>query len=193
MKIKLLNVLFLVRKRLLSMIMKAFIFLLCTTVFSLTTENSFSQEKVMIDQDQLVTVDQVFKIIKRQTDYRFIYPKKLFKDTQNVQLKKGEIEITKLLKQSLSNSNLNFEIAENNTIVINKNVIVNNTIQQQIEIKGEVTDQNGQPLPGANVLEKGTANGTQSDFDGKFSLTVTDENAILIISYIGFLSQENKC
>ena len=68
-----------IRKRLLFSIMKTFIFLLCTTVFGLNTENSFSQEKILIQQDQLVTVDQVFKLIKQQTTYRFIYPKKCTK------------------------------------------------------------------------------------------------------------------
>ncbi len=110
----------LIRKRLLLKIMKMFILLLCTTVFSLNGEKSFSQEKVMIDQDQMTTVNQVFKIIKKQTNYRFIYPKQLFKDAKRVQLKKGQILVSTLLKQSLSNSNLNFELSKNNTIIIAK-------------------------------------------------------------------------
>lgn len=61
---------------------------------------------------------------------------------------------------------------------------------QQILIDGTVTDENGQPLPGASILEKGTTNGTQSDFDGKFSIEVLDENATLVISYLGFSTQE---
>ena len=64
---KLTNVRSLFGKRLLKMIMKIFIFLMCTTVFCFNTENSFSQEKVIIEKDQLVTIDQVFKIIKKQT------------------------------------------------------------------------------------------------------------------------------
>lgn len=192
MKIKLINARSLVRKRLLVMIMKTFIFLLCTTVFSLTTENSFSQEKVTIDKDQLVTVDQVFKIIKRQTDYRFIYPKGMFKNTPKIQLKKGEILVTKLIKLSLSDVNLDFELTENNTIVFKKKVVLNVSNQQlqQISITGTITDNNGQPLLGANIVEKGTANGTQSDIDGNFSIIVSGSEAILVVSYIGYLTQE---
>ncbi len=55
-------------------------------------------------------------------------------------------------------------------------------------ITGNVADDTG-PLPGATVLEKGTTNGTQTDFQGKFSLTVTDPNATLVVSYIGYLTQ----
>jgi iron complex outermembrane receptor protein len=46
------------------------------------------------------------------------------------------------------------------------------------------------PLPGVSVVEKGTSNGTSSDFDGNFTITVDNSEAILVFSYIGFLSQE---
>ncbi|MFS4457405.1 SusC/RagA family TonB-linked outer membrane protein [Maribacter sp. 2304DJ31-5] len=62
--------------------------------------------------------------------------------------------------------------------------------QQESVITGTVTDQDGQPLPGANIIEKNTQNGTQTDFDGNFALQVTDQNATLVISYIGFATQE---
>ena len=56
----------------------------------------------------------------------------------------------------------------------------------QNTINGTVSDKNGVPLPGANILEKGTTNGTQTDFEGNFSIDVADENASLVISYVGF-------
>ncbi|UOY04896.1 TonB-dependent receptor [Muricauda sp. SCSIO 64092] len=62
------------------------------------------------------------------------------------------------------------------------------TVQQTIT--GTVFDTNGTPLPGANVIEKGTTNGTQTDFDGNFSLAVSSADAILVISYIGFEAKE---
>ena len=194
MKIKLKMCRSLFRKRSLFMIMRTFIFLLCTTVFSFTTENSFSQEKVTIGKDQLVTVGQVFKIIKQQTNYDFIYQKKLFKKSPKVQLIKGEILVTKLLEKSLSTSNVKFALSENNAIIIKETKAPETLItvdkQQQHEVTGTITDQSGIPLPGANILEKGTANGAQSDFDGKFSLSVTNKNAILVISYLGFITKE---
>ncbi len=63
-------------------------------------------------------------------------------------------------------------------------------LTQQSEVTGTVLDQEGQPLPGANVLEKGTSNGVQTDFDGHFSLGLTERNATLVISYIGFTTKE---
>uniref|UniRef100_UPI0040481660 SusC/RagA family TonB-linked outer membrane protein n=1 Tax=Mariniflexile sp. TaxID=1979402 RepID=UPI0040481660 len=61
---------------------------------------------------------------------------------------------------------------------------------QQIQVSGAVTDMNGQPLAGANILEKGTTNGVQADFDGKFLINVSNQKSILVISYIGFVSKE---
>ena len=61
---------------------------------------------------------------------------------------------------------------------------------QDWTVSGTVLDDSGQPLPGVNIVEKGTTNGTQTNFDGDFSLIVSDKNATLSISYIGFLTQE---
>jgi TonB-linked SusC/RagA family outer membrane protein len=57
------------------------------------------------------------------------------------------------------------------------------------EVSGSVTDANG-PLPGASVVVKGTTNGTQTDFDGNYSLDNVDGDATLVVSYIGYSTQE---
>lgn len=62
------------------------------------------------------------------------------------------------------------------------------TLVQGQEVTGIVSDSNG-PLPGASVVEKGTTNGTQTDFDGNYTISV-GENAVLVISYIGFKASE---
>ena len=62
-------------------------------------------------------------------------------------------------------------------------------VQQTITVKGQVLDSNGEPIIGANVLEKGTTNGTITDMDGNFTLNVRS-NATLVVSYIGYTAQE---
>lgn len=70
-------------------------------------------------------------------------------------------------------------------------IMTSNTQQiQKWTVSGTVVDNTGMPLPGANVLEKGTLNGVQTDFDGNFSLTVSDQGAVLVISYIGYATTE---
>ena len=62
-------------------------------------------------------------------------------------------------------------------------------VQQQVNLRGTVKDANGEPIIGANVLEKGTTNGIITDFDGNFTLSVS-KNATLVISYIGYKTIE---
>ncbi len=189
MKNKFINVRSFIRKRLLILIMKTFIFLLCTTVFGFTTEISFSQDKIIIDSDKEVFIDEVFRIIKKQTEYRFLYPEGLFEDVPKVKLKKGIIKLSTLLEKSFSGSNIKIVISKNKTIFFEKDEsknIIESIVNQQIRVTGKVIDKNNNPLPGASILEKGTRNGTTTDFDGNFSLNVANKNALLVISYIGY-------
>jgi iron complex outermembrane receptor protein len=60
----------------------------------------------------------------------------------------------------------------------------------QTTVTGKVTDEENVPLPGATVLEKGTTNGTTTDFDGNFTIAVSDENAVLEVSFLGYAATE---
>ena len=60
----------------------------------------------------------------------------------------------------------------------------------QFSVRGTVSDETGQPLPGAAVVEKGTTNGTQSDLEGNFIINLQNEDAVLTISYIGLKTVE---
>lgn len=61
---------------------------------------------------------------------------------------------------------------------------------QNVTVSGAITDDTGQPLPGVSILEKGTANGTTSDVDGNYSISVSSSGSTLVFSFIGFQSQE---
>jgi hypothetical protein len=173
--------------------MKKIILLLFTIILNFNAKNSFSQERVMIDQDQLVTVDQVFKIIKQQTEYRFMYPKELFNNTPKVQLKKGEITVIKLLKKSLVDINFNFEITNNNTIVIKKKAAIKNSKQQQkiqpTIISGFVFDKKSkESLPYATIKLLNTESYTIANEDGKFEFVIKQNMKVdsLEIRFMGF-------
>jgi len=94
--------------------------------------------------------------------------------------------------QANSMNSIKDEIPKNGDHISEKSVaivVMNEAYFFQQTVTGQVLDQNNQPLPGASVVEKGTPNGTQTDFDGNFSLEV-DSGAVLEVSYIGFASQE---
>ncbi len=63
-------------------------------------------------------------------------------------------------------------------------------VQAQKTVSGKVLDETGSPLPGASIIVKGTSNGTSTDFDGNFTLTVSDDSRTLVVSFIGYSSKE---
>ena len=63
-------------------------------------------------------------------------------------------------------------------------------IPAALAISGTITDENGQTFPGVNIVVKGTSNGTTTDTNGKYSLTVEDDNAVLVFSFVGYTTQE---
>ncbi|GAA3610541.1 TonB-dependent receptor [Flavivirga amylovorans] len=145
--------------------------------------------KIVIEKDITVTVDEVFKIIKAQTnDYMFIYPEDLFRDFPKIELKKGKIRLNKLLNMSLSLGDVNVIVTKNNTILIKETS--RNDKRQQQKVSGKVTDKNGLAVPGATVRIKGTNTGTATDFDGNYSITVPSPENVLIFSFLGYETQE---
>ena len=57
-------------------------------------------------------------------------------------------------------------------------------------VKGKITDESGSPIPGVNILIKGTNKGVSSNIDGTYNLSVSDDNVILAFSFVGFITQE---
>ncbi|MEL1254124.1 SusC/RagA family TonB-linked outer membrane protein [Flavobacterium sp. DGU38] len=192
MKIKLIVVVSHARKRLLMTIMKTFILLFCTTAFGFSSGNAFSQEKISIDKDKLVSVDEVFKIIKKQTKYLFLYPDDLFIDSPKVQLKKGKIDLNQLLNLSIPKSDFNFEVSKDHTILIKKKPKKLGSLDVQKKtrpISGIVTDYKGYVIPGVNVHVKGDSEFKVTDFDGSYTVLASTGD-IIIFSYLGFITQE---
>ncbi|RXM46902.1 SusC/RagA family TonB-linked outer membrane protein [Flavobacterium sp. YO64] len=192
MKFKLTSAYFYLRKGLIINIMRTFVFLFCTTIFGFSPVNLFSQNtKVVIAADKTVSVDEVFEIIKKQTDYTFIYQEDLFKKLPKVHLKKGKIRVNDLLENTFSSKDFDFSFSNGNTIIVRKvpkeNVVVFQS--KLIEIKGVVTNEKNEPLSGVNIQVKGAkaGSGTQTDFDGKYTVTAPEDGQILF-SYIGHRS-----
>ncbi|WP_299556410.1 SusC/RagA family TonB-linked outer membrane protein [Seonamhaeicola sp.] len=201
MEIKLTKTLFCKRKVVLNFIMRTFIFLFCAAVFGFTPKNSFSQNvKIVVDKNKTVTVDEVFNLIKKQTEYTFFYRADLFKDHPKVELRKGVISATELLQKSIRIKDFNFDFADDNTITISKKEKTDEPAQDTFTITGTVTDELGGPLAGAtvyvtsnNIEESNPDNispdflirGTHTDFDGNFTLEVS-LNYYLVVSFIGF-------
>ena len=190
MKFKLTSAYFYLRKGLIINIMRTFVFLFCTTIFGFSPVNLFSQNtKVVIIADKTVSVDEVFDIITKQTNYTFIYQEDLFKKSPKVHLKKGKIKVNDLLEASFSNKDFDFSFSAGNTIIVKERAAEKVVVQSKIiEIKGTVTNEAKEPLPGVNIKVRGTNAAAQTDFDGKYTITAPEDGQMLF-TYIGHKSQ----
>ena len=190
------HVLFFLRWKLLKIIMRTCILLIFTTMFGFTTNNVISQNiKLKIDSDTTLTVDEIFDLIMDQTDYMFIYREGIFNDLPKVKVKKGVIRANKLLNRALEGGKFLIKVGVDNTIIVKEKKVKEKVVKElpiliKFLVKGAVVDENNITLPGASVSEKGTNKGTQTDFNGNFSLEVSNENAILIVSYLGYKTKE---
>lgn len=185
--------------------MKVFFLLTLLCVFSVAAENSYSQSKDVSLNVTNITLKEAFRRIEKNTDYLFlIMDESESVLTKNVSVNVNNQSITQLLDQLLRDTPLTYSIvnrqitiykkklADTNTKIIASTVETKKVEQTKKTITGKVVDNNGEPIIGANIVEKGVStNGTISNFDGSFTLNV-ENNAVIRVTYIGYLDQEIK-
>ncbi|MGC6422627.1 MAG: TonB-dependent receptor, partial [Flavobacteriaceae bacterium] len=156
------------------------------------SQNKIEKTKLSINLED-ATLVQIFSKLSEITDYQFTYGEYILENKNKYDAVFTNTSLRSVLSRLGENAKFDYFV-EGSIVTIKKSITNSNvrkTLNQQgFAVSGTITDENGQPLPGANVLEKGTTNGTITDFEGLYSITVTDENTSLIISYIGYTQQE---
>ncbi|MGV3502602.1 MAG: TonB-dependent receptor [Adhaeribacter sp.] len=170
------------------MVIKLTTFMMIIGLMQVSAEG-FSQVSL---NSKNASLETVFKSIEKQTDYVFF--------TRGFDLKKNKVSINvsnvpveTALNICFRGLPLTYKIVDM-TVVIRKMKDDKREISPEaalpVDIKGKVTDEKGQPLPGVSIQLKGTTTGTITNEQGAYSLAVPEEKAILVFSYIGFVSQE---
>lgn len=174
------------RKVCVSRILKmAFLFFFSSSI-CLQAEMVKSQNVRITLSKNNVRLENILNDIESQTNLLFIYNKNV-NVNRKVSIEANNISLEEVLK-NLFDNNVIYKI-EGSYIVLSPSAITE--VKQQAKIiTGNIVDQNGDPVIGANVVEKGTTNGTISDVNGQFTLNVQQKNPILVVSYIGFTTKE---
>ncbi|MEZ0129505.1 carboxypeptidase-like regulatory domain-containing protein, partial [Flavobacterium sp. LBUM151] len=138
------------------------------------------------------SIKNVFQKIEKQADVHFMYETNQVNTNQKISLKLNNVMLEQALDKICSNFFLKYEIVNNN-IVIKKSQKVSNASQNKISISGTVYGSNdGMPLPGVGIKDKGSDATATTDFDGTFKIEINASEAILIFSYVGYVDQEVK-
>lgn len=166
--------------------------LLFTCLLSLHAENTGSQYKTINITKNNAYFNEIIEEIEKQTNFLFIYNNRINTDFRTSISAKNET-IEEVLSTILKNTDIAYKVEGGHIILSAKNKVsgINSPIinQQGKTVTGVVTDTFGDPVIGANVIEKGTTNGTITDIDGIFSLSIGD-GSVLVVSYIGYKPQD---
>lgn len=165
-------------------------------IFNLAFANSFSEEKVTLNIEN-ANIVEILDEIEALTEYKFIYQLNVydFNKKTSVFVKNQPVVI---VLDIIFENKLEYEVIDKKVLLKRKSIIplpeetILNDVEVQIiaqkTLSGNITSEEG-PLPGATIIIKGTNTGTTSDFDGNFSILASEQD-FLVISYVGFQSQE---
>lgn len=156
--------------------------------------NSYSQATALSLNLKNKTVREVFNEIEKNSEYIFLYNRDTLDPERVVSINAEKETISNVLDKLFEGTENTYKVSDRQVYISRESrqqeiFVAKPKQQQKRTIHGTVVDQDGESVIGANVVEKGTSNGTVTDIDGGFTLQIS-ENSILIISYIGYLTQE---
>ena len=170
--------------------MKITTLLLLVSLFKIQA-NVYSQNTKITLELNNVSVKEVFDKIKKLTKFKFLYNHSEINIDRRVSVKADKEDVIKILKLLFTETHSSF-VVQNNKIIFKKGVknTIHNTIKKENKtVTGIIKDDEG-PLPGASIIVEGTSIGTQSDFDGSYTISVPDTATTLVVSYIGYKTQK---
>ncbi|WP_218127672.1 SusC/RagA family TonB-linked outer membrane protein [Niabella drilacis] len=165
--------------------MKLVVFIVLLTSSQAIAINTFSQGRINLKQTN-IAITAVLKGIEQKYDYRFVYSDSVALSSQRVDVWARNATIDDLMQQLLRHTSFAYKRMNQGLIVI----IGNESGPADLQVRGTITDENGAPLMGVNIVEKGTTNGTVTRGDGSFSIKVKDAQSVLVLSIVGYTTRE---
>jgi len=156
--------------------------------------DSYSQVTKLTLKFHQAELEQVLDEIEEKSEFFFLYNKDLIDVEQKVDVEVENKMISEILDEILKGKNIQYYVFDRHIVLSNqlgKTGLGNNLdMSQQPAVSGTVTDKAGQTLPGVTVLVKGTTQGTVTNADGNYSITSIPEDATLVFSFVGMITQE---
>ncbi len=173
--------------------MRFTIIILLVTLTQTFAVNSYSQQTKLTLNLQGVTIEKVLDEVENNTEFYFLYNKKMVDVNRTVDVKVEGKTVNKVLEQLFGDSDVTYTIVDRQILLTNKTVIDSDGDTQygeQKSVTGKVTNNNNEPIPGATVVIKGTSKGTVTDIDGNYTLTNAPADGIIQVSFVGMITAE---
>lgn len=153
--------------------------------------NSWSQGTKLSLSVPEVTITEALKEIENQSNFYFFYNKEELEQQKSVKLEVKNVSIEQALDQLLRKTDLTYKVIDRYILISRKGETVQIAQQPGLRtVSGKVTDSQNIALPGVTIVVKGTATGTITDFDGKYTLPNVPGNAVLAFSFVGMRTKE---
>ena len=196
MNLKLLRQILIMSKYLLyGILLQTFLFTVLLAKEGHAQKESLKEIKLSVEWHD-VSFDKALSDLERKTTFSFTYNHGLLKANDRFTISARNTSLAHVLKIMSRRAHLKFQRINNN-IHVSARKKSENILQESIEepvfdreITGSVTDENGEGLPGVNVLVKNTTVGTITDSKGDYTLNIPDDATTLIFSYVGYISEE---
>ena len=168
---------------------------LLTSMWSYSSNSVYAQNQKFSFEFKQTSIKTIFQYIEKHSEFIFMYRTDLLDTSKKVSVKVEKQSIEQILEQVLKGTSVVYEINDRQ-IVLKKGLERSEEVPQQSRqkklIQGLVKDDKGDVIIGATIKVKGTTIGTTTNMDGLYNLSVPSENSILIVSYIGYATQEIK-
>ena len=169
--------------------MKVSFFLLFVCVSQMLAVHVKGQNAVIHLSEGNLSVAQFLSEIEKQTNYLVIYSNREVDTQRKVDLGFTTGTVAQYLDNAFAGTNVRYAF-DNDYIILTQRSELVGKILQGITVTGTVTDIDGEPLPGVNVVIKGTNQGTTTNAGGTYSIAAPNEDAVLVFSFVGFNMQE---
>lgn len=162
------------------------------TAASIQQANARTEWKVLTLSWENASLETVFREIRAQTGYEFLYNSRMLKEAKKVTLTLRQAPLDQALVKIFSDQPLTYSVVGKTIVVRQRDAAVMATLQQlPRDVKGQVVDSStGNPLVGVSIQVQGTTTGTVTDADGHFSLSNIPDQAVLVVSYLGYRAKE---
>lgn len=168
--------------------MKLMVFMLFLSVGLLRATGTYGQITSLTLEARNETVQQVLDKIEAQSEFSFFYNNKQVNVDRLVSINTKNQNVFSILNKLFDGTDVTYKVLDKSIILSIKENEGNSFPKTDKKVSGIVLDEKGEPVIGANVMVKGTTNGTVTDMDGKFVLSVP-QDASLVISYIGYMDR----
>ncbi|MDR2036911.1 MAG: TonB-dependent receptor [Bacteroidales bacterium] len=153
---------------------------------------AYQSAKLTLDL-QDVSIQKVFEIIENQSDFLFMVRSSDVDLNQKISIKAKNQSVLEILDKVLTPRDIKYTSRDNHIIIYkDENSADRKNVKSQpgIKVTGTVSDETGETMPGVNVIVRGTTQGTNTDINGEYSITVPSDTSVLQFSFMGYHPQE---